>query len=98
MNTADSRRDLDYRVEGRVTAIAGAGEDVVATVRIEAQRGVRKVAASEDISARFVRARPTRAMKERGDEIHQGDFAVVLVPVEPSKRVVAMIHRRRTWR
>ena len=90
--TADARRDDDYRAEGRVTAVDGAGEDILATVRIEDQVGARKDGARDYISARFVEARPVRRLKENGVEVHVGDFAVVLVPLEPRKRTCALIH------
>lgn len=94
MNTADARRDDDYRVEGTVTAVDGAGEDILVTIRIEAQRGKRKDGAWDDISARFVQARMVRRLKENGVDIRVGDHVAVLVPAEPSKRACAIIHRR----
>ena len=94
MNEIDARRDGDYRVEGRVTAIEGAGEDIVATVRVEPQRASRRDGAWDDFPARILRARMCRRMKENAETLNVGDFVAALAPVEESSRVCTVIHSK----
>ena len=94
MNEADARRSGDLRIEARDTALEGAGEDVVATVRIEAQSATTREGATVTLPAGFRRARMCRRMKENGTVLSVGDFVAILATADDSPRPATIIHAK----